>query len=136
MTIDLHYRTTVLKEEVTADVDLVAMMRVQNSKAAEEHYCWSLMTDEASLVVGVAGNLGVLAWYGPGAVDDMEVSAQGSNAEPIDYRLGGLYPQPFPAHCEISVEDVYAAVREFLVTSQKPRCVTWQPEEAAWVASG
>jgi hypothetical protein len=31
-------------EEVTDDIDLVAMMRQQNAKTAEEHYCWSLMT--------------------------------------------------------------------------------------------
>jgi hypothetical protein len=62
----------------------------------------------------------------------MEVSADGSNADPIDYRLGGLYPQPFPARCEIPVEHVYAAVQEFLVTGVKPRRVSWQPERTAW----
>jgi hypothetical protein len=132
MSIDLHYQESIAMDEVTSDVDLVAMMREHNTRAAEERYCWSLMTDEASLVVGVAGDLGVLAWYGPDAVDNMEVSAGGSNPEPIDYRLGGLYTQPFPARCEIPVEDVYTAVQEFLVTGVKPRRVSWQPERAAW----
>jgi hypothetical protein len=90
------------------------------------------MSAQVSLVTGVAGDVGVLAWCGADAVDGMDLSSGGSNAGPVDYWMGGLYPQPFPAGCEVPIEQVFTAVREFVTTGSKPPSVRWQPERAAW----
>lgn len=131
MTVSLE-QVTISVAELTDDVDLVALLQQESESSADQHHCWTLLGTQVSMVVGVAGELGVLAWYGPDAVDGMEVSSGGSNSEPIDYLLGGLYPQPFPSGCEIPVDQALNAVREFVVTGTKPRSVAWQPERAAW----
>jgi hypothetical protein len=125
-------QVTIAVAELTDDVDLVVLLRQQNDRLADQRHCWTLLGAQVSLVVGVAGDLGVLAWYGRDAADGMEVSSGGSNIEPVDYLLGGLYQQPFPPGCEISVDQVLTAVREFVATGSKPQGVCWQPERTAW----
>lgn len=132
MTVTME-QTAITVAEMPADVDLLGLIRVENDRAVAR-LCWALLADQVSLVVGVAGDRGVLAWCGPDVRGGMEVSSGGDNPDETEYLLGGMYPQPFPPGCEIPIAEVYAAVAEFLRTGDRPSGVRWRPEQEAWAS--
>jgi hypothetical protein len=79
-------------------------------------------------LVGVGGGVqrGVLrvadvegAWISRG--DDVDGS-------PVVYHYMNV-PHEFPPYAELPMEQVKAAVREFVRTGRRPDCVAWQPGE-------
>lgn len=131
MTISLT-QTTIDVALLADGDDLVAVLRAENERPAVAPPCWALLGERVSLLVGVHGDVGTLAWCGPDAVGGMEVPTGGSNEHEVEYRLGGLYPQPFPPRSEIPIEEAFAAVGEFLATGGRPTGVRWLSDQAAW----
>ncbi|WP_407676091.1 Imm1 family immunity protein [Prauserella sediminis] len=60
-----------------------------------------------------------------GAGDSIYVPAHGTNAEDVDYQLGGAHPGGFPPKAEIPLDDMLAVLEQFLRTNQRPTGVEW-----------
>jgi hypothetical protein len=50
------------------------------------------------------------------------------DCDPVVYHYMNV-PHEFPANAELPLEEVKAAVREFVHTGRRPACVQWQPGE-------
>ena len=118
--------------ELPEDVDLVELIRrAQDDPELGTACSWvlSYADDEVpwymspALMVGVRVGTGALVWD-----DRLPLRpTNGTNAEPVDYWLGGPHHTPMEARTEIPGEQTLAAVAEFVRTGRRPTCVEWQP---------
>lgn len=112
-------------------VDLLAEIRALNSAGVRIPWAWSISAgqadpmaqDEKSLTVGVRNEVGALVWTDE---DGDHVPVGGTNAEWLEYFLGGSHGTSIPPGAEVDVETVHAALGEFLRTRARPTCVRWR----------
>jgi hypothetical protein len=105
--------------------DLVAQLREVNERP-DPGFVWhfTVGTREAdpTLVLGVRGEVGSLAWY---ENDDVFVPVGGLNEEEVDYWLWAGHEAPVRVRSEVPIGQVYAALAEVIRTHNRPECMTW-----------
>lgn len=134
MTTPITHSEYLLIGAIPAGVDLVAEVRSLNSAGVEIPWAWNLIggpDEKYMLTYGVNNDVGVLVW------DDGEeyhVPTCGTNPDWVIYHLAGMHELRVQPHAQVSVENVYAALAQFLRTGQRPTCVLWQsaPSITSW----
>ncbi|HEX3783576.1 MAG TPA: Imm1 family immunity protein [Pseudonocardiaceae bacterium] len=106
--------------------DLVAQLREVNERP-DPGFVWFLTVgsqeEDPTLVVGVRGEVGALAWYDD---DGCFVPVDGLNEDHAEYWLWAGHEAPMRPHSEVPVDRVYAAVEELVRTHQRPLRIEWE----------
>jgi Immunity protein Imm1 len=110
---------------------LVASLREANvyrSKNPDAGLVWIFMNgedpDAETLFVGVRDEVGSLVWcHG----QDGFLPENGLNADWAGYWTWFGHDTPMDPGSEVPIEQVYAALTEFVTTRQRPTCIAWRP---------
>lgn len=79
--------------------------------------------EDPTLVVGVRGEIGALAWY---VGEDELLPADGLNEDEADrYWTWFGHEAPMPQRSELPIAVVYRALAEWISTHRRPECVRW-----------
>lgn len=121
--------------EITDMDRLIAHLteRVQQAPGAPEKggFVWffqqSADEDIPSLAVGIRDHRGALAWYDE---ENEFVPINGTNSTHADYFTWDAHHFSFPPSCEVPIELVHEAVREYVRTGARPACVEWRLDES------
>ncbi|MBK1784454.1 Imm1 family immunity protein [Prauserella cavernicola] len=84
--------------------------------------------DHVELEFGVSNEPGIGALTF-GQRDDQYVPAIGTNDEEVSYQLAGLHPSYLPAKAEVPLDDMLAALAQFIRTHQRPTSIEWVPAD-------
>lgn len=123
-------------EDVPDAVEFVAQLRDLAEQDRDAAYFWVIAAgptdvrheNHVELEFGVSDQRGVGALTF-GQHDGQYVPAHGTNDKEADYQLAGLHPSYLPAKAEVPLDDMLAALDQFIRTHQRPTCVEWIPAD-------
>lgn len=81
-----------------------------------------LFDTSPSRALGVRGDVGALMWF---TATHEFVPATGSNVDTTDYFVADGHHFGMPPGAELPIEQVRAALREYVRTGERPACVEW-----------
>ncbi len=107
---------------------MAALDAAQSDQARNSGFYWIFTaapgdSNADSLMVGVRGKIGVLEWFTP---TRGYIPTNGVNTDHVDYYTFDAHVMVMEPGAEVPIEQVHAAVVEFVRTGQRPTCVQWR----------